>query len=87
MLDISYSISDPCRDYQIISDDSRLSVPNHRQSPLKCDNNISQSTWYRFKNGRGIDMIIPNQCIPSLRCQTLSSGWVMGEYPTGIDFT
>ena len=40
--------------------------------------------WYRFINDQGDDQIIPNQCIPMSRCQTLATGWMKGEYPTGI---
>ena len=74
---------DPCRSYQLIADDSRLLTANNGLAPLKCDNNINQSVWYRFTDSHNDDMILPTQCIPMLRCQTLSTGWMKGEYPTG----
>ena len=45
---------------------------------------MSQSAWYRFINSHGDDMMLPTQCIPMFKCQTLSTGWMRGEYPTGI---
>ena len=75
---------DPCRNYHLIADDSRYLIANNGFAPLKCDNNINQSVWYRFTNSYGDDMILPMQCVPMLRCQTLSTGWMKGEYPTGI---
>ena len=75
---------DPCRNYQTISDNSRSESVKNRLGPLKCDKNITHSVWYRFINNQGDDQIIPNQCIPMSRCQTLATGWMKGEYPTGI---
>ena len=75
-------MSDPCRSYQGIADDARLAIANNPNTPLQCDNNINQSTWYRFINSQGNDMILPTRCIPVLRCQTLSTGWMKGTYPT-----
>lgn len=73
---------DPCESYHLIADDSRLLTTSNFTS-FKCDNNISLSTWYRFTNSLGDDMILPTQCVPMLRCQTLSPGWMKGRYPAG----
>ena len=75
---------DPCRNYQTITDNSRLETKKNRLGPLKCDKNITRSVWYRFINDQGDDQIISNQCIPMSRCQTLATGWMKGDYPTGI---
>ena len=76
-------ISDPCKNYHLIAEDSRLLTTNNGFAKLKCDI-ISRSIWYRFTNSHGDDMILPTQCIPMLRCQTVSTGWMKGKYPTGI---
>ncbi|RDD43408.1 Deleted in malignant brain tumors 1 protein [Trichoplax sp. H2] len=73
---------DPCKKYRIISDNTRSFDFFNQSIKLKCDDNIIESVWYRFKSSHKDDLVVPTRCIPMFKCQTISTGWINGKYPT-----
>ncbi|RDD39908.1 Neurogenic locus notch-like protein 1 [Trichoplax sp. H2] len=70
---------DPCMNFFWLRNTSRW-LSNRNADPLYCDKHTLKANWYRISS-TSKDMMLPNQCTPVLRCQTLSTGWLNGTHP------
>ena len=73
---------DPCIEYQLLNDSSRL-LTNRKMFPILCDGDTITSNWHRFTTSTHNNLMIPTNCTSPNKCQTLSTGWINGSHPTG----
>ena len=73
---------DPCSEYQLLNDSSRL-LTNRKTFPVLSDQDTITSDWYRLTSNLHENLMIPTYCTSPFKCQTLSTGWINGSHPTG----
>ena len=50
---------------------------------IKCDQTITTNQWYRFTGGEDSAMLAVKY-VRHGECGSLSSGWLQGMHPTGV---
>ncbi|KAM4697753.1 uromodulin-like [Rhinophrynus dorsalis] len=70
----SYYCSDPCSNHTILDEPWRSTSSI---AGLRCDSD--KIGWYRFTGSGGVRM--PEECVPDLRCNTISPMWLNGSHP------
>ena len=73
---------DPCTEYQLLNDSSRL-LTNHKMFPVLSDQDVITLNWYRLTTSTDNNLMIPTYCTSPIKCQTFSTGWINGSHPTG----
>nr|XP_033819400.1 uromodulin-like [Geotrypetes seraphini] len=75
----SHFCSDPCVNHTVLNESWRSTTSYTRGS--YCDR--TKKGWYRFTGSGGTRL--PESCVPTHRCNTLSPMWLNGTHPVDAD--
>ena len=73
--------SDPCDMYTVLNDTWRATS---KDGSPRCDSNVQWQGWYRMFH-QGASVLMPNVCVPYLRCGTHAPLWLNGSHPRPED--
>ena len=80
--DTSAQESDPCHNYTVLNDTWRATT--NQDGLHRCDSDVQWQGWYRMFH-QGASVLMPNVCVPYLRCGTHAPLWLNGSHPRPED--
>ena len=85
-----FAVGDECDPsvYKVLNEPSRSQDDTFQSDDLSlifCDQKVLTPGWYRFEGAGGTAM--STTCVPTKRCRTHASGYLVGAHPTIADGT